>query len=146
MAKKRVSKKLSKAAKKTVLPVEPRGKMIDSFSPRIYRFITEHWKLMAVSFVSGLILIAIALQSFTLHDNIRKEKRARSEHQRTLSELSYWKNSLLRYQDSRDVNYKIATIEYKLGDIDEARVYLKKALQIDPNFKDGYVLGAKVGL
>ncbi len=44
------------------------------------------------------------------------------------------------------VYYKIASLDYRVGNIDESKEYLKKALEIDPNFKDGYVLGAKVGL
>ncbi len=146
MATKRLRNKIIKAKKEEVPTVESRGEQVTSFFPRIFRFITEHWKLISVSFVSGLILIAIGLQAFSLYTNIQKENKAKYEHQKTLSELSYWKSALGKYQDSRDVYYKIATIEYRLGNIDESRVYLRKALQIDPNFEQGYVLGAKVGL
>ena len=116
------------------------------FFPKIYRFITESWKLILSSFASGLILIAIILQSLNLYNNLQQERKTQQERGQVEKELAFWKKSLTKYKDHRDIYYKIATLEYRLGNTDKSKENLKKALEIDPNFKPGLVLGAKVGM
>ncbi len=134
MARKRTTKKQVKSSKATTVKSENREAKKISLFPKIYRFITESWKLIVTSFVSGLLLIAIALQSVSLYQNLQEEKKLSSDRQKTVAELAFWKQTVGKYKNYRDAYFKIATLEYRLGDVDEAKIYLKKILDLDPNF------------
>lgn len=123
---------------------EPQPQKIDLF-PRIYRFITEQSALIIISFVSGFVIIGIVLQGFRLSDNVRKVAIIENERLQLAKELSYWQDIARRYGGYRDVYLKIAGLQYQLGDLIQAKVNVNKALTLDPNFKDGQVLGASVG-
>ena len=117
-----------------------------NYFPSIYRFITEQWILIAVSFLSGLIIIAIILQSLILQKNLQIEKNMISDREKTAVELNFWKSLLPKYKNYRDLDFKIANLEYKLGNIEEAKFYLKKSLELDPNFKKGREMEKQLGL
>jgi tetratricopeptide (TPR) repeat protein len=123
--------------------------------PSIFRFITEGYlirgdrrylKLFVVSFISGFLIIGILLQTTQLMKNMQQLKIAQEERQKILTEIDYLKNLTQKYDGYRDVYFQIATLEYKLGNTEESKKYLKKALDADPNFKAGRVLGARVGI
>ena len=122
--------------------------------PRIYRFITEDlysaksvhvYKVSVTSFFSGILLIAIVLQANILLHNRELAQKAVKERQQVVGEAVYWKNVSEVQTGSRDIYYRIATLEYKLGNIAESKRYIQKAIEIDPNFEEIRVLGAKVG-
>lgn len=98
-----------------------------------------------MSFLSGLILVAIVLQGVRLQTNLQKEKIILQERQMLTSEVSYWKDVSGKYTNYRDVYYRLAVLEYKLGNFEESQKQLQKALEIDPNFEQGRVLGEKIG-
>jgi len=114
--------------------------------PNILRFITEEWKIIFSSFASGMILIAIVLQGLSFYQNIKEQQRLKLEREAVLKELSYWKGTAVKYKNYRDVYFKIAELDYELGSTEEAKMYIKKALDIDPNFKQARLLGVQVGL
>jgi len=140
-----MNKNLPKA-KPTIVFSANSKKQNKSFSPSIYRFITEEWKIMLTSFISGLILIVIMFQSVNLYQNMKEQQRLKLEREKLSKELIYWKNTAGKYKSYRDVYFKIAAIEYKLGNTQESKNYIKKALELDPNFKEAKVLGVQVGL
>lgn len=117
-----------------------------SFFPRIFRFITEEWKLILTSFASGLILIAIVIQGLGLYQNIKEQQKTKIEREKLIKELSYWKSTASQYKNYRDVYFKIAALEYELGNIEESKIYVKKVLDIDPSFEQAKTLKAQVGL
>lgn len=110
-------------------------KQPNSFFPKINRFITESWKIILISFISGALLIAIALQSISFYHNYQEEKRLEATRGKTIAELKYWQQIAGEYKNYRDAYFKIATLEYRLGNIEEARINLKKTLDLDPNFE-----------
>ena len=61
------------------------------------------------------------------------------------NEVAYWEQIANKYQGYRDVYYRIAALQYKLGNTVTSSQYVKKALQLDPNFPEGNVLGMHVG-
>jgi tetratricopeptide (TPR) repeat protein len=129
-------KPLKQSKKNLVVPDEPANSPKFSLFPRIYRFITERWKLIVASLVSGLIIIAIILQSISLYHNIQEEKRIEEERGKTVRELKFWKDSLTQYPQFRDIYLRIASLEYRLGNKEAARENVRKALEIDPNSKE----------
>mgnify|MGYP004417280321 FL=1 len=60
--------------------------------------------------------------------------------------ITYWEGISEKYKGYRDVYYRIAALQFKVGNVAASQEYVKKALELDPNFPEGHVLGAKVGL
>ncbi len=121
--------------------------------PNISRFITEtpfsekhifYFKLSAVSFFSGFLLLGIVIQSISLLQNLNSVKAITSEREKVSKEIAYWKNVSTQYSDYRDVYFRIAALEYKMGNTQQSTEYMEKALLLDPNFEAGKVLGEKI--
>jgi tetratricopeptide (TPR) repeat protein len=133
---------------------EPQVETIALF-PKNHRFITEHSfsvnqshtiKVVLVSVVSLFLLTLIFLQSVTLWYNIRQQEALSQDRTQLQNEVTYWEQIASKYQGYRDVYYRIAALQYKLGDTGESQKYIRKALQLDPNYPEGRVLGAMTGL
>jgi tetratricopeptide (TPR) repeat protein len=138
---------------KRKLPL-PATKVIALFPSNI-RSITEHSftydhtrniKIGLVSFVSLFLITLIFLQGVTLWYNIQQQEVYMQERAYLEKEVAYWQQVADKYQGYRDVYYRIASLQYKLGNTAASQEYLKKALEIDPNFPEGRVLGTKVGI
>lgn len=53
---------------------------------------------------------------------------------RLQGELLYWRTVVNRFSDYRDGYLQLSVLAYQLQRFDEARVYLQKALELDPNY------------
>lgn len=51
------------------------------------------------------------------------------------TEIAFWQSEVIKYPDYRDGYLKLAQAYKNSGDIDQARLALQQALQIDPNFQ-----------
>lgn len=123
--------------------------------PSFFRFITEYSftsaqskniKVALVSVISLYILLLIFLQGVVFYYHHLNQEFLVSERTQLQKEVAYWQQVADRYKGYRDVYYRIASLQYSLGDIGSAQKYLKKAIELDPNFPEGKVLGAKFGL
>ena len=145
--KEKSTKRQRKAKKEVIVPTTPQEKLKrTSFFPKIFRFITERWKVLVAGVISIIIVIGIILQSIILYQSKEEEKKAELEREKTEKELTFWRESLKMYKDSRDIYFRIASLEYSLGDLERAQADLKKALDIDPNFKEGREMEKQIGL
>jgi tetratricopeptide (TPR) repeat protein len=138
---------------KQKLPI-PQVKTIALF-PKNLRFITEYSftssqsyaiKIILTSVVSVFLLGLIFLQGVAIWYNIHQKEVLAQQRLQMENEVKYWENIANKYQGYRDVYYRIGALQYKLGNISESQKYVKKALELDPNFPQGHVLGAHVGL
>lgn len=114
-----------------------------------YSFSTDQSKNLKVVLISSFSLFLIALifvQSVTLWHNFQQREVYMQQRAVMEQELAYWQQVADKYQGYRDVYYRIASIQYKLGNTAASQDYLKKALELDPNFPEGRVLGTKIGL
>jgi hypothetical protein len=123
--------------------------------PNNLRFITEYTfsdrqshyiKVAIVSIVSLFLLALIFLHGVIFRYNINQQKLLSQQRVQLQSEVAYWKEVATKYQGYRDVDYRIAALEYRLGNVSESQEYVKRALQLDPNYPEGSVLGAQIGL
>lgn len=123
--------------------------------PSNFRFITEYSfsreksqqiKIGLVSVVSFFILTLIFLQGVVIWYTIQQREVVAQQQVQLQQQVEYWKGVASKYQGYRDVYFRIASLQYRLGNIDESQKYVKKALELDPNFSAGHVLGAKIGL
>ena len=123
--------------------------------PKIYRFITEttfspnvekNIKVILTSVVSIYLLMLIALQGVIMMHQQRQQELLSQERVRLQQEITYWQGVADKYRGYRDVYNRLASLQYRLGNITESREFFKKALELDPNFPEGSVLGTKIGL
>ena len=135
------------------LPI-PQAKTIVLF-PKNLRFITEYTfsqnqsytiKVILTSVVSIFLLALIFLQGVSIRNTLQQQKILAQQRLQMENEVKYWEGVANQYQGYRDVYYRIAALQYKLGNIAQSQEYVKKALELDPNFPQGHVLGAHVGL
>lgn len=134
--KKRMSKELPKTKD---LPKIPR-----SIPESLYTKIFFYTKYIFVGAISGALLIAVALQSVELRGNMLQANGVAQDRQKLEQEVVYWKQIADTYSGYRDIYYRIATLQYKLGNKEESKKYLQKALELDPNFEEARVLGTKI--
>src|SRR5438552_1981662 len=124
-------------------------------SPRIPRFITEDvisirtmffMKLILICFVSAVLMVQIVREAMALPKNLAEARQVQNERQKVALEIEHWKKVANQYIGYRDVYYRIAFLEYTQGNFAEAKKYVQKALEVDPNFDAGRVLGDKIKL
>jgi tetratricopeptide (TPR) repeat protein len=123
--------------------------------PKNLRAITEYSfsksqsftiKVIITSAVSVLLLGLIFLQAVAIWNNYKQQELLVQQRLELQNEVKYWEAIANKYQGYRDVYYRIAALQYKLGNINESQKYVKKALELDPNFPEGHVLGVHLGL
>jgi len=121
--------------------------------PRIPRFITEDvvsirtlyiCKVLLICCVSALLMLQIVREALALPKNLAQANLVQNDRQKVANEITHWKQIADKYIGYRDVYYRIAFLEYNQGNIAEAKKYVQKALEIDPNFDAGRVLGDKI--
>lgn len=53
--------------------------------------------------------------------------------QRLENEVAYWQSVVAKFTDYRDAYLQLSALTYQLNRLDEAKQYLQKALDLDPN-------------
>jgi tetratricopeptide (TPR) repeat protein len=112
--------------------------------PSIFRFITERGILIIISLVSLFVLTGIVLQSLKLQDTLAQVAFAKEQRLKLTKELAYWQDIARQYSDYRDAYFRVATLQYQLGEISQAKKSLEKVVALDPNFEKARVLGNKI--
>lgn len=106
--------------------------------PKFYRFITES-PFLSVVFLS-VFLVVFILVGFDLLGNVANMERVLSERRSIALQIQYWHNVVGKYKDYRDGYFQLAVLEYRLGNMRKAKMYLKEVFRIDPNFEKARVL------
>lgn len=104
-------------------------------SPSISRFITE-WRnlVVGVSAILVLIMVAHGLLYIQKRQELQKVQQERASVEK---EIKYWQEVVAKHNDYRDAYFKLATLEYELGDMERAKMYVATVLKLDPNFDKG---------
>lgn len=103
--------------------------------PRIYRIYTD--KVFWVSMASSVLLILISYVVFMTYSKFNKLQELTKERGKIIFEISHWEKIATNYKDYRDAYFKLAVLEYQLGESEKSKNYLDKALELDPNFEKG---------
>lgn len=104
-------------------------------SPRIYRIITD--KLFWVSVVSTVLLVLVSYIAFNTYIKFNELQKLTKERERIILEINHWEKVVADYKDYRDAYFRLAVLEYQLGESEKSKKYLDKALELDPNFEKG---------
>lgn len=124
--------------------MQPSLTSVRSLFPRIYRFITERGIVIIISLVSLFVLTGIGLQGFKLHNTLHQVDLAKQQRLKLTKELAYWQDIVRQYSNYRDAYFKLAILQYQLGEEAQAKKSLEKVLALDPNFEKARVLGDKI--
>lgn len=92
----------------------------------------EKWYLFALLVV---ILIPTVLIGVSFGKNLGERGELLKEREKIVEELIYWQNVANTHKGYRDAHFKIAVLEYKLNNIEQAKAHLEKTLMLDPNFE-----------
>ncbi|MBI4100491.1 tetratricopeptide repeat protein [Candidatus Microgenomates bacterium] len=103
--------------------------------PSIYRRITEKKIWLAVA--SVVIGVAILIVGADLQKNIQKKQDIEKERVKIAKEIEYWEKTIEKYKDFRDAYFQLAVLNYRLGELEKAKPFLQKTLELDPNFEEG---------
>lgn len=91
-------------------------------------------------------MLQIVREAVALPKNLAHARLVQNDRQKVANEIDHWKRIADKYIGYRDVYYRIAFLEYTQGNLEEAKKYVQKALEVDPNFDAGRVLGEKIKL
>jgi len=122
-------------------------------SPSIFRRITElrlpqvrviPEKELIVGFVCGCMVVGIGFSSLRFVDSVKAYNAVLDEKQTLLKQKSYWQSVVTQFPDYRDAHFRLGVLLYQEGDRQQARVEVKKALQLDPLFVQGREFLARI--
>jgi len=108
----------------------------------ILRFV-DRW--VVVGFVSGILLMAIIITGVNLWQNSEALSKIKKERANYVQEIAFWKRVVAQYEGYRDGYFKLSLLTYQLGEKIQARSYLQKAMDLDPNFQEGKAFAQKLG-
>ena len=112
--------------------------------PKIFRIITEQGKLAVILLATIVAVVGVVVQVHRLNVNQSQLAVLQMQHRVLAKELAYWQDVARQYPNYRDVIFRIASLQYELGHKSEAQLSLQKVMALDPNFKQGNVLGARI--
>jgi len=81
-----------------------------------------------------------------ISQNFDKANKTKFAREQLTTEVRNLKILETQYKNYRDIFFRIAILDYRLGNLTEARTYIKKSLEVDPNFNEGLAFGKKVGI
>lgn len=116
--------------------------------PRIPRFITESslpsFKFVLFGLVTTLLVAGIVLRLAQIQQGVAAMQLNNLKRQELLLEKNYWQDVIRRHPGYRDATFKLAVLSLRLGQKDDAKMYIDQTLQIDPNFKAGRELAQRL--
>lgn len=114
-------------------------------SPSISRSITESVltfvrdeKYVLLASLTGVFFFCwVLFLTVQLSHALQQQKSIEAQRKKVVSDIRFWEKVTVEKPDYRDGYFMLAVLQYRLGKKDEASVNVKKALELDPNFKEG---------
>jgi hypothetical protein len=102
-------------------------------SARLIKLYREALKVFVV-FIFILTSIIVGLD---FRNNLQEKQKIDLQREALTRELNFWKDFLAKHQNYRDAYLQASMLEYRLGDISKAKMYVQKGLSLDPNSENG---------
>jgi tetratricopeptide (TPR) repeat protein len=121
--------------------------------PKNYRFITDklkfilankYFKIGAFSLIYTSLIILISFLSFDFYNYYSTQENLKQEREKTVIQIATWKNVIEKYPNFKDAYLQLGALEYKIGDFEKAKEYVKKALVLDPEYSDAIELNKRI--
>lgn len=129
--------------------------------PKNYRFITElnifksvsnYWfrlpnqsktkkSLIILSISCFFILIpflflGISVVGLKFYENIKTYNKLSLQRENLQNQKNFWQSVSQKYGSYKDAYFRMALLDYRLGDFEKAKEENNKALLLDPNYND----------
>lgn len=127
---KNVKKSISNKKKKIKSPKNSRIISDPTVFLRIY-------KISLKAFVAGSFILAVVIVGLDLQRNIQTMQVIDSEKNKLTEDLIFWKDFTAKHENYRDAYFKMSILEYRLGNMLQAKAYIKQGLSLDPNSENG---------
>lgn len=128
----------------SVLPKKLKFPSISQIIPEAVRKSLFSSPIFLTAFACGFLFMAIMLMGNDLKNNIDSMQMINKERTTIESQIIKWKGVTSRFKTYKDGYYMLSILEYRLGNFDKSYDYARKALSIDPNYKEALDLLAKI--
>jgi len=88
-------------------------------------------------FVTFIFIIAVIIVGIDFRNNLQTKQRIDSQREVLTKDLNFWEDFISKHKNYRDAYFQASILEYKLGDITKAKMYVEKGLSLDPNSING---------
>ena len=152
--KKKPTKFKKKAPEKVIFSSRPAKKEQKKKElPKNSRLITETAVLFSFSRLKKIILPVIYLALFVLlifvADDVYQKSRQyfalTSQKENIKQEIGSLEKKVQIYPSFKEGYLRLAVLEYRLGKIDKSKRYIRKAILLDPNFKQAQDFAKLIG-
>ncbi len=122
-------------------------------SPSNSRTITEHFKLSFPKinsvillkayrgslkvFIFFIFILAAIIVGLDLQQNIETKQKVDAQRSNMAKKLEFWESFIVKHKDYRDAYLQASVLQYQLGNMSKAKMYVEKGLVLDPNSQDG---------
>ena len=107
--------------------------------PQILRKIpaTLSWRTVVALLIVSLALSQLVLFAHYLYRDYTDSLLKQAQRKEIEAEIEKWRNVVRERPDYRDAYFELALLTYRLERFGEARFYLRKVFELDPNFEAG---------
>lgn len=88
-------------------------------------------------FIIFVFILAVIIVGLDFKNNLQTKQEIDSQREDLTRKLNYWKDFLSKRQNYPDAFFQVSSLEYRLGNMSQAREYLEKGLILDPNSENG---------
>jgi hypothetical protein len=90
------------------------------------------YKVTLDIFVALIFIFALVIVGLDLKENLQSKYSLDSQREAVINNLSFWEKFISGHQNYADAYFQASIIEYKLGDMADAKMYVGKGLTLDP--------------
>ena len=87
-----------------------------------------------------VLLFGIVFNGVKIYRSYKSLNKLDEQRQNLKSQISFWQSVASKYPEYKDSYFRIAMLEYELGDSTKAKEFDRKALLLDPNYVDALTL------
>jgi len=88
-------------------------------------------------FVIFIFIIAVIIVGIDFRNNLQTKQKIDSQRETLTEDLNFWEDFMSKHKNYRDAYFQASILEYKLGDVTKAKMYVEKGLSLDPNSING---------
>lgn len=103
--------------------------------PKLKKYLT-FLSIILVFLIVIILVFGVMLFSLRIYKSVVNYRQISFERQNLQSQINFWKSINQKYDGYADAYFRIAVLEYRLGNFNQALEYNQKALFLNPNFED----------
>lgn len=133
-------KNIKKEAKKTEFPSNSRRLTEHSkFSfPKInsVKLLKLYGSVLKI-FAAFIFIVAVVVVGYDLRKNLQIKQSIDFQRGILTKDLNFWEDFISKHQNYPDAYFHASSLEYKLGNMSKAKIYVEKGLVLYPNSENG---------